>query len=329
MGGQRSYAGLLTLLVLLSTAGCAGSPPEADGPADVAVAPSAVPSSPAPRSSTERESPGARARPRQETPAPTVVPSIEVPKIRVPPSFDRPVIGGDVSWPQCPKGMGIPGKRSLGSPMPLPSAEFVILGLTNGPAFTPNPCLADQVQWVKDRHLMASAYAVNSYPDDETLAEHGSDGPYDGSTRLGALKNVGYEQAMYNVATMRGAGLTTPMVWLDVEPVPVFEWSLDKEANAAVVEGAARGYTEAGYQIGAYSTPLLWDTVVGDFTLGGVPEWRAAGQTSVSEALSRCGADWSFQGGPGVIGQWVEDNRDRNVTCPGASKHMFRWFTQY
>jgi hypothetical protein len=30
-----------------------------------------------------------------------------------------------------------------------------------------------------------------------------------------------------------------------------------------------------------------------------------------------------------VIGQWLEDNRDRNVTCPGASKQMFRWFAQY
>ena len=330
MGGHRICAGLLALLVALGTSGCGGSGPEAAAPADVAASPEEKRKPPrGPRTSSEREPESPAPRPRQKTPAPSVAPSIDVPDIRVPPSFDRLVTGGDVSWPQCPKGMGIPGKRSLGIPMPLPSAEFVILGLTNGPAFTPNPCLADQVQWVKDRHLMASAYAVNSYPDDETLAEHGSEGPYDGSTRLGALKNVGYQQAMYNIATMQAAGLTTPTVWLDVEPVPIFEWSADKVANAAVVEGAARGYTDAGYQIGTYSTPLLWDTVVGDFTLGGVPEWRAAGQTSMEEALSRCGPDWSFQGGPGVIGQWVEDNRDRNVTCPGASKQMFRWFTQY
>ena len=30
-------------------------------------------------------------------------------------------------------------------------AEFVILGLTNGPGFTANPCLAEQVAWVRER----------------------------------------------------------------------------------------------------------------------------------------------------------------------------------
>ena len=202
--------------------------------------------------------------------------------------------------------------------MPLPSAEFVILGLTNGPGFTPNPCLADQVRWVKHRHLMASAYAVNSYPDDETFAQlRHRTGRTTAGTRLGALRNVGYQQAMFNLAHhAAGRAASRPIVWLDVEPVPVFEWSADRAANAAVVEGAARGYTDAGYQIGAYSTPVLWETVVGDFTLGGIPEWRAAGQTSKEEALSRCGPDWTFQGGTGVIGQWVDGNRDLRHHLP-------------
>ena len=68
---------------------------------------------------------------------------------------------------------------------------------------------------------------------------------------------------------------------------------------------------------------------MGDLSLGGVPEWRAAGQTSSAEALSRCGEDWTIQGGDGVIGQWVESNRDRNITCPGTSTQMYRWFHQY
>jgi hypothetical protein len=329
MRAPRTKATLLALLVVLLTASCGGSvlgadaPPEPTSPAGEPTVPVSEEATPTPEVSTE-EPPRPR---RPKTPAPSE--SIDMPDLRVPPSFDRLVTGGDVSWPQCPEGMGIPEKRTLGLPMPLPSAEFVVMGLTNGPGFTPNPCLADQVRWVRDRHLMASAYAVNSYPDDETLAEHGDEGPYDGATRLGALRNVGYQQAMFNLATMEEAGLLTPMIWLDVEPVPVFEWSADLEANAAVVEGAARGYTDAGYQIGAYSTPLLWETVVGDFTLGGVPEWRAAGQTSREEALARCGSDWAFQGGEAVLGQWVEDNRDRNITCPGASKQMFRWFAQY
>ena len=95
--------------------------------------------------------------------------------------------------------------------------------------------------------------------------------------------------------------------------------SVDGEVTSqeeVIVQGTVRGYTDAGFRTGFYSTPSLWTRVVGGLRVGS-PEWRAAGQTSEAEALSRCGDDWSFQGGPGVFGQWVEDGRDRNVTCPG------------
>ena len=95
-----------------------------------------------------------------------------------------------------------------------------------------------------------------------------------------------------------------------------------------MVRGAARGYTDAGFRIGAYSTQALWQHVVGDLRLG-IPEWRAAGQTSRAEALRRCGPDRMFQGGASVLGQWVEAGRDMNVTCPGTSAEMLRWFHQY
>jgi hypothetical protein len=238
------------------------------------------------------------------------------------------VLGADVSWPQCPRGMGIPERRTLGAPMPLPQAEYVVLGLTNGPGFTANPCLADQVAWVRERHLMAAAYAVASYPDSEAVDAHRDAGPYDGATRLGALANAGYEQALANVVTMRQAGLGSPVVWVDVEPVPDFEWSGDLEANAAVVQGVVRGYRDAEYRVGVYSTPSLWDGVVGGLVLG-LPEWRAAGPTSRAEARDRCGADWSIQGGEAVLGQWVEDSRDQNLTCPGVAADLGPWFRQY
>lgn len=234
-------------------------------------------------------------------------------------------LGADASWPQCPEGMGIPEKRSKGAPMPTEAAEFVVLGLTNGPSFTPNPCLADQVHWVKQRKLWIGAYAVHSYPDAARLEQVGDEGPYDAGSATGRLKNAGYASALFNLATMEEAGLRTPAIWVDVEPVPVFEWSSDRAANAAVVQGAVRAYQEQGYRVGVYSTPTLWDTVVGDWRPG-LPEWRAAGQTSMAEALARCGDDWSFSGGEAVLGQWVEDDRDRNVTCPGQGDRLGDWF---
>jgi hypothetical protein len=253
------------------------------------------------------------------------LPSAAAPTVTA--TADRPVLGGDISWPQCPKGMGIPQRRTLGLPMPLPQAVYVVVGLTNGPGFTANPCLASQVDRIEQRHLLAAAYAVVSRPDATAIAEHGTRGPFAGGTRLGRLANTGYQQALANVATMRAAGLGSPIVWMDVEHVPDFEWSDDLEANGAVVQGAARGYADAGYEVGVYSTPHLWRAVVGDLALR-LPEWRAAGQTSQAEALSRCGEDWQIQGGPAVLAQWVEGRRDLDVTCPGVTD-LGRWFRQY
>ncbi|MCW2764079.1 MAG: hypothetical protein JWO11_38 [Nocardioides sp.] len=244
------------------------------------------------------------------------------------PEFPGPVLGADMSWPQCPRGMGIPEKGSRGAPLPLDTARYVVLGLTNGPGLTPNPCLAQQVEFVRERKLLAAAYAVASYPDAAALARDGQVGPYDGSNPFGALANAGYQQARYNVASMASAGLVSPVLWIDVEPVPDFEWSSDTVANAAVVQGAARGYTDSGLRVGVYSTPSLWTGVVGNLALG-VPEWRAAGQTSRAEATRRCGPDWVIQGGQAVLGQWVELGRDQNITCPGVHRDLGLWFHQY
>jgi hypothetical protein len=252
----------------------------------------------------------------------------DLPAERTPAPQDGEVLGADVGWPQCPRGLGIPERPTQGQPMPLPQAQYVVLGVTNGPGFTANPCLSDQVDWVRERHLMAAAYSVVSYPDPGALAEHRATGPYAGRTRVGGLANTGYQQALANVVTMRAARLTTPVVWVDVEPVPDFEWSGDPVANAAVVEGAVRGYRDAGYRVGVYSTPNLWSEVVGDLALG-LPEWRAAGQTSRAEARSRCGRDWTIEGGSAVLGQWVEQSRDLDLTCPGVAPRISRWFAQY
>ncbi len=236
-----------------------------------------------------------------------------------------PVLGADVSWPQCPVGLGIPERRTLGLPPPPPAAQYVVVGLTNGPAFTRNPCLAEQVELVRSSGRLLASYAVTSYPDDEALEAAGDDGPYDGSTPGGALANTGYAQAAFGVAEMERTGLETPVVWVDVEPVADFGWSTDLDANAAVVRGVVRGYEDADYEVGVYSTPLLWAEIVGDLELG-LPEWRAAGETSRAEALQRCGPDWSIQGGDPVMGQWLADSRDLNVTCPGVSADLGRWF---
>lgn len=246
---------------------------------------------------------------------------------------DAPVgvgrLGRDVSWPNCPTGLGIPSRRTLGRPMPPASARYVVIGLTNGPAFYPNPCLRDQVAFARARHLWASAYAVVTYPTASQMVTYGAAGPSTGGL-AGRLWNTGWAQARQNVANMRAAGLEPPTLWVDVEPVrPPAPWSGDTTANRRVLEGAIAAYRRAGLRVGVYSTPYLWRSVVGDVSYG-FPEWRAAGPTSMHRALAVCGGD-SIQRGDAVIGQWSSVDEDFNVLCPGcpALQVLRTHFTPY
>jgi hypothetical protein len=237
------------------------------------------------------------------------------------------VAGGDVSWPQCPVGMGIPSRRSLGLPMPGDLARFVVIGLTNGPAFTPNPCLASQVQWARDRRVPVSAYAVATWPTTRQLSRYGATGPYAGTTRRSRLRNVGYAEGRYNLRRLSSVGLTVPHVWIDVEHYSIRPWSGDRRANRAVVRGVARAYQDAGIATGFYSTSLQWTDIVGRVSWG-LPEWHTAGPRSKSVALSRC-SEPPFQAGPVVLAQWWTDTADHDLVCPAgpAAASMPKYFT--
>ena len=237
------------------------------------------------------------------------------------------VAGGDVSWPQCPLGMGIPSRRSLGLPMPGDRARFVVIGLTNGPAFTPNPCLASQVQWARDRRVPVSAYAVATWPTARQLSRYGATGPYAGTTLRSRLRNVGYAEGRYNLGRLGTVGLTVPHVWIDVEHYSIRPWSSDRRNNRAVVRGVARAYQDAGIATGFYSTSLQWSDIVSRVSWG-LPEWHTAGPRSRSVALSRC-SEASFQGGPVVLAQWWTDSADHDLVCPGgpAAASMPAFFT--
>ncbi len=313
MRGAAVAVGTAALLVL---SGCSGS---TDAPLSSSTPD--LPSVPAPT----------------VTPTPTRLPladlaesaaaTIAPPKVTATPLGDL-VEGADVSWPQC-SGTGLPPADTQVNPMPVPTARFVVLGLTHGPGFTANPCLAAQVGWVRDRGLLVSAYSIISYPDRATLRERGAEGPYDRDTELGRLANVGYQQAGFNLATMVSAGLQSPIVWIDIEDTDDSPgWSPDITANAAVVTGMVQGYRDAGRQVGVYSTPALYAGIVGALTLD-VVEWRASGPGTRRSALVRCGEDWSVQGGEVVMTQWVAQRRDHNVTCPGTSSRLGEWFHQY
>lgn len=229
-----------------------------------------------------------------------------------------PALGNDVSWPQCPKGTGSASRPGYGLAMPQASAQFVMIGLTDGPAFYRNQCLAGQTSWAKTQHAYAAAYSMTTFPTSRQLATYGTSGPYSAATYPGKLANAGFAQARFNVASMRAAGLSSPIVWVDVESYAVAPWTSDKAANKAVVDGVVRGYTMAGYKVGFYSTPYMWATVVGT-TRYLLPEWRTAGARGQSVAIARCAGASSFQGGAAVLSQWWAASVDHDITCPSAN----------
>jgi hypothetical protein len=237
--------------------------------------------------------------------------------------------GRDIGWPQCPHDVGFRGRNGLGQPLPDPGVKFVIVGLTNGRAFTPNPCLDLHLDWVRSHHVYAAAYAFATYPTRAQLQRYRHSGPYDGDRFLGALGNAGHAAARYNIRTMDRHGFTTPHVWLDVEPSSSRPWSGRRTWNRAVVRGWVRAYKEAGYGVGFYSTTSLWDHIVGALRLG-LPEWRTAGPASSRAALGRCGES-GFQGGPAVITQWWTAHRDLDRLCPTASRSvtLVRYFHKW
>lgn len=223
------------------------------------------------------------------------------------------LFGHDVSWPQCPAPDG------YGLPMPPESTQFVIIGLTKGRAFTENPCLASQVQWVTSRSKPAHAYGMATYPTAAQLTQYGASGPWRTTTLAGRLSNVGYAEAKYAVASLQRIGWRPPVVWIDVEPRPKQPWPAGTDAKRAlnrfVVEGYFRGLADSGYSYGLYSYTNGWNEIVGNWKLRNVAVWATAGRLDYpTEALDRC-TQASFSGGQVLISQWYDDTRDYNRTC--------------
>jgi hypothetical protein len=229
------------------------------------------------------------------------------------------VVGADISWPNCPVGMGVPGRRTLGLPLPKSSARFVIIGVTNGRAFTRNPCLVMHRQMAQKRGLRTSAYTMLSYPNRAERRKYGAAGPYASRYYINRIANVGYAQTMVAIAGMRSAGLASPFLWIDVEPRAERGWSARSNRNRALIAGAFRAARERGLGVGIYTYAGAWTSITDDWQLP-VPLW-APGHSHASTYSKRRTATRAscarvgFTGGPLILTQWVWRNRDHDVTC--------------
>jgi hypothetical protein len=221
--------------------------------------------------------------------------------------------GNDVSWPQCSKAQG-----GYGLPMPADSAAFVVIGLTKGLPFTANPCLAGQVAWASARSIPAQAYTIPAFPTAAQLSAYSSAGPWDSSTRLGQLANVGYAEGARTLTRLAAAGFAPRMVWVDVEARTAQPWptgSRVREAeNRALISGLLRKLDDAGYAYGIYTNTSGWTSITGSWWLPGVPAWVTVGRRTASDARAAC-ARPAVSAGPVHLAQWFDDTRDSDLTC--------------
>lgn len=222
--------------------------------------------------------------------------------------------GYDVSWPQCSVADG-----GYGLPMPPADADFMIIGLTDGLAFTENPCLASQEEFARTHGIPAHGYAMATFPTAGQLTTYGSAGPFDSATRAGQLRNVGYAEATFALESLDDIGWYPPTIWIDVEPRAAQPWptgtATAEAENRMVIEGLMRGLHDANLSYGLYSYTYGWTEITGGWSLPGVPVWATAGRLDYpEEARDRC-TQPSFSGGEVHIAQWTDGTRDYNLTC--------------
>ncbi len=229
-----------------------------------------------------------------------------------------PVIGFDISFPQC------------GGPEPTAPA-FAVVGVNGGRSFTGNPCLAREYVWALTATSPVqprAAFYMNTgnpgpaasshWPSAGTIAPQ----PCDGSWSAACAYDYGWAAAQDAYARARsvaGEGAALAPWWLDVEAAN--SWSNDLTANAADLQGAIDYLRSVNVgMIGIYALAADWETIVGassatapqNAPFSPLPNWRP-GPSSSAEALSWCTR--SVTGGRVVYVQFQANGFDANIPC--------------
>jgi hypothetical protein len=243
--------------------------------------------------------------------------------------------GNDVSYPQCGKALPTSG-------------SFGVVGVTNGVAYSANPCLAEQWAWASAKQYAPALYTNPANPAPSSSRYWPTSGSRDpalckdatSTTDPGCAYDYGWHAAADALATARAAAPNAASVqwWLDVETANTYNG--DGYSNAADLQGMVDHLRGQGVpSVGFYSTAAQWNQITGgwststdasyrtrwadEFTpaypMGESPVW-VAGTGSVSDAQARCSA--GFTGAPTVLAQYLDGDVDGDVVCSPASAHQ-------
>jgi hypothetical protein len=224
--------------------------------------------------------------------------------------------GYDISWPQCSSSFPSGG-------------AFGIVGVTNGIAFSANPCLGSEYAWASSRPYAAGLYINTGNPETASAnwAGRAGVGPRTCTTadlsdpsNVNCAYNYGWNAATdaLNVATANvGPAARSLPWWLDVEIAN--SWNGTLAANSATVQGYIDYQrSQSTGTVGIYSTGYQWGQITGGYAVPSAPDWLA-GASSVSDAASQCNNPAnSFSGGPLQLVQYPNGSFDGNYVCGTA-----------
>jgi hypothetical protein len=236
--------------------------------------------------------------------------------------------GHDISWPQC--GASYPGDGSFG-----------IVGVTDGRAWSANPCLASEYQWAAAYPRSPDLYMNTANPAPHSSFYWPATGTRDPAlcrdatvtTDPGCAYDYGWHTAADALRTAQAAVTTgaTGFWWLDVETGNT--WNGDTWSNAADVQGSI-DYLLAQHVagVGVYSTGYQWGAITGGYStnnaaqynaawsaeftspngIGQSPSW-VAGASGPSDAPNYCGT--SFLATSTWLVQYIASGFDVDYAC--------------
>lgn len=200
--------------------------------------------------------------------------------------------GYDISYPQ-------------GTISSLPSSyDFIVIGTTNGRAYTDNPYLGTQTSLANNKTL--SLYMNLNAPIGSTVKGNTSTPkPCIKGDKLCQAYNYGYNAAYHSYLYAKQNVATSSMWWLDIETGN--SWSSNQAINYNTIQGAIDFFNNVNYPVpnitpatvGIYSSPSMWNSIVGSntpiqqTTINFAPNWLQS--TSCSNTIWKNGQTWLIQ----------------------------------
>lgn len=195
--------------------------------------------------------------------------------------------GYSISWPQC------------GGPYPAAPFDIGMVGVTDGIAFTHNPCFASEWAWASSGRYPPTVYWNVNYV--ECGQRDAACDPY----------AYGRREAQDALEYAAGNGAHPTTWWLDIQIVS--DWSKNPAHNAEAIQGAIDFFRDQGLRPAISSTGYQLSRIAGDFRPG-LTSFVAA-REGLEGARAYCGAGDVFAGRGTELTAYVADGYEQVVSC--------------